>query len=115
MRIRNKELRVRRHRKEQLQKEAKRVAIAAKGTTPKPEKRVAEKAPAKAKATAAKKPAAKADSADKPKRTPAKKKVVDPVASTPEEIVADATTPETPADPPMTGVPSDPPVATETA
>lgn len=68
MRIRNKELRNRWHRKEQRIKELVKEAIQAKGDRPK----AADK-PAKPKAAPKKTAVAKAESAEKPKRPPKKK------------------------------------------
>lgn len=70
MRVRNKELRARRHRKEQRIKELVKEAIAAKKAGGKPEKKAEPKKaaakPAEAKKPAAKKPAAKAKKSEEP-------------------------------------------------
>lgn len=73
MRVRNKELRQRWHRKDQRIKELIAEAKSAKGGSPKPKAEKVEKKAAAPKKAAAAPKAAKADAADKPKRAPKKK------------------------------------------
>ena len=117
-------MRVRRHRKEQLIKADKRAAIAAKGTTPRAEKKVAEKPAAKAKPAkpaAPKKTVAKAEVAEKPKKAPAKKKeeaVADSIPASESRIEVMDETPiavETAPEPVSEDAPADPVIEPETA
>lgn len=97
MRIRNKELNQRWHRKEQRIKELKREAIAGAAdkpkSAPKP-KPAAKKVEAEAKPKKAAAPKAEAEA--KPKKAPAKKKVEEAPVEATAEVVAEAT-PEAPA------------------